>query len=63
MLKEDVEKLVGYMLGHSGRLDKDIANAQKRGDNDKVNFYEGAKGATDMFSMMIHDILNKALDD
>jgi hypothetical protein len=59
MLRKDIEDLFTYMNGHDERLSLDIANAQKRGDKDKEEFYKGAKGATDMFLRLLKEILEK----
>jgi hypothetical protein len=58
-MKEDLEKLVQYMEGHSQRLNLDIANAQKRQEKDKEQFYEGAKGATEMFLRLTKEVLER----
>ena len=59
MMRVDLMKLTGYMEGHSSRLNLDIANAQKKHEKDKEEFYKGAKGATDMFLRMLNDVLER----
>jgi NAD(P)H-nitrite reductase large subunit len=59
IMRQDIEKLVQYMEGHSSRLNLDIANSQKRHDGDKEEFYKGAKGATEMFLRMTKDVLER----
>lgn len=59
MLKDDLLGLKSYMEGHHKRLDLDIKHAQDKGDNDNVQYYKGAQNATNLFIVLIQDILNK----
>jgi len=59
MIKQDLEELFIYMNGHCERLEKDISIAFDRQDDDKVEYYKGAKGATDMFLRLMQDVLEK----
>jgi hypothetical protein len=58
-MRRDVEKVTKYLEEHSGRLDIDIKNAQKKGNELQVNFYDGAKSATDIAVMLLKDILKR----
>ena len=59
MVKQNLEELFIYMNGHCERLTLDIKNAEARNDSDKVEYYKGAKGATEMFLRLMQDILEK----
>jgi hypothetical protein len=59
MIKQDLEELFIYMNGHCERLTLDIKNAEDRKDDAKVEYYKGAKGATDMFLRLMQDVLEK----
>jgi hypothetical protein len=59
MMKKDVEDLLKYMKGHHDRLDLDIDNALKKRDIDHVQFYEGAKNATELFISLLQDVITK----
>jgi hypothetical protein len=59
MLREDLEKLLTYVEDHASRLNLDIRNAQKAKEKDREQFYEGAKGATQMFHRLVKEILER----
>lgn len=58
-MREDIEKLIGYMEAHAGRLGKDITNAASKKEENMVEFYDGAKGATEMFLRLLKEIYEK----
>ena len=58
-LKEDLEKVAEYLKQHSGRLTLDIKNANKKHNKEQINFYEGAKSATDIAVTLLTDVLKR----
>lgn len=58
-MEEDIKNLLGYLKKHHQNLDKDIENAKDKRDWDNVQFYEGAKNATELFIHLMEDIIKK----
>lgn len=58
-LIDDVKVLKNYLDGHFDRLNLDIDNARKDRKYSKVHFYEGAQGATNLFRVLLDDLVTK----
>lgn len=58
-MENDVKLLLDYMKGHSERLDLDINNAKQKNEINNVEFYKGAKSATEQFVRLVNDIIEK----
>jgi hypothetical protein len=58
-MRDDIKEVVEYIFKHSKRLEVDIANADKKHEDDRVEYYKGAKDTCVMFLRLIDDVLEK----